>query len=148
MSDHFAEVSWAYQAHASQTDTYNRDHMVTLENGQIVANSAAPSFLGNSAMSNPETLLLAALASCHMLTFLAVASKRGFQVSHYQDKAVGTLGKNSEGRMAITNCTLSPKIEFFGELSPSSEELQKLHDSAHRNCFIANTISAHVEILC
>lgn len=146
MSDHFAEVNWVYQAHASQTDTYSRDHTVTLENGQIVANSAAPSFLGNATMSNPETLLLAALASCHMLTFLAVASKRGFHVEQYQDKVEGTLAKNADGRMAITHCLLSPKIVFSNEKIPSTEELAKLHDSAHRNCFIANTISAHVEI--
>jgi organic hydroperoxide reductase OsmC/OhrA len=146
MSDHFAEVNWTYQAHASQADTYNRDHTVTLENGQIVANSAAPSFLGNAAMSNPETLLLAALASCHMLTFLAIASKRGFHVSHYQDKAVGILGKNSEGRMAITHCTLSPKIEFSGGTLPSSDELHKFHESAHRNCFIANSLKVQVDI--
>ena len=87
-----------------------------------------------------------ALASCHMLTFLAVASKRGFQVAHYQDKAEGTLAKNADGRMAITHCLLSPKITFLNEKIPSAEELAKLHESAHRNCFIANTMNAHVEI--
>jgi organic hydroperoxide reductase OsmC/OhrA len=147
MSDHFAEVEWRFTAHQADATSYTRDHTVTLENGQIIGNSAAPSYLGNAALANPETLLLAALASCHMLTFLAVANKRGFQVSHYQDKAVGILGKNSEGRMAITHCTLNPKIEFSGELSPSSEELQKLHESSHRNCFIANSLSVQVDIV-
>lgn len=146
MSDHFAEVNWAYHAHASQTNTYTRDHTITLENGQVIANSSAPAYLGNAGMANPETLLLAALASCHMLTFLAVASKRGFHVEQYQDRVEGTLAKNTDGRMAITHCLLSPKIIFSSEKIPSAEELAKLHDSAHRNCFIANTISAHVEI--
>jgi organic hydroperoxide reductase OsmC/OhrA len=146
MSDHFAEVEWHYAVHLEQTSTYNRDHTVTLENGMVIANSAAPTYMGNATMSNPETLLLAALASCHMLTFLAVTSKRGFQVSHYQDKAVGTLGKNDDGRMAITHCTLSPTIEFIGN-PPSAEELQKFHASAHRNCFIANSLNTKVEII-
>lgn len=146
MSDHFAEVEWHFAEHPEQTSTYNRDHAVTLENGVVIANSAAPSYLGNATMSNPETLLLAALASCHMLTFLAVTGKRGFQVSHYQDKAVGTLGKNDDGRMAITHCTLRPIIEFMGN-APSAEELQKFHASAHRNCFIANSLSTTVEII-
>ena len=75
MSDHFAKVEWRYSAHPQQPTSYSRDHTATLENGQVIANSAAPAFLGNAAMANPETLLLAALASCHMLTFLAVASK-------------------------------------------------------------------------
>ncbi len=147
MTDHFAEVEWRFAAHVENGASYSRDHTVTLENGQIIANSSAPAFLGNAALANPETLLLAALASCHMLTFLAVANKRGFQVSHYQDKAVGALGKNNEGRMAITHCTLNPKIEFSGELSPSPEELQKLHESSHRNCFIANSLSVQVDIV-
>ena len=146
MSDHYAEVEWTYQTHSSQPDTYNRDHSVTLENGLIISNSAAPSYLGNAETSNPETLLLAALASCHMLTFLAVASKRGYQILHYQDKAEGTLGKNANGRMAITHCVLNPKISFSIEKSPSTEELAKLHDSAHKNCFIANSLNMHVEI--
>lgn len=146
MSDHFAEVEWRYSAHPEQPTSYSRDHTATLENGQVIANSAAPAFLGNAAMANPETLLLAALASCHMLTFLAVASKRGFQVGHYQDKVQGTLGKNNEGRMAIIHCTLNPIIEFSGETAPSPEQLQELHQSAHRNCFIANSLNTRVEI--
>jgi organic hydroperoxide reductase OsmC/OhrA len=146
MSDHFADVEWRFTAHAENASTYTRDHTVTLENGQVIGNSAAPGFLGNAALSNPETLLLAALASCHMLTFLAIASKRGFQVSHYQDKAIGTLSKNAEGRMAITHCTLNPKITFIDGISPSVDELQKFHDSAHRNCFIANSLNAKVDI--
>ncbi len=147
MSDHFAEVEWHNATHQENASTYTRDHTVTLENGQVIANSSAPAFLGNASMANPETLLIAALASCHMLTFLAIASKRGFQVSLYQDKAVGTLGKNSEGRMAITHCTLNPKIEFLGEISPSQEELKKFHESSHRNCFIANSLSVKVDIV-
>lgn len=146
MSDHYAEIEWTYQTHSTQADTYNRDHTVTLENGQIIANSSAPAFLGNAQASNPETLLLASLASCHMLTFLAVASKRGFHVLHYQDKAEGTLGKNAEGRMAITHCLLQPKVSFLDNKMPSVDELQKLHDSAHRNCFIANSLKMSVEI--
>jgi organic hydroperoxide reductase OsmC/OhrA len=147
MSDHFAEVEWRNAEHPEQTTTYNRDHTVTLENGIVIANSAAPAFLGNATMSNPETLLLAALASCHMLTFLAITSKRGFQVNHYYDKAEGTLGKNSEGRMALTHCTLRPKIEFSNNIAPSAEELIKFHESSHRNCFIANSLKTKVEIV-
>ena len=147
MSDHYAEVEWTNNTHSIQTDTYSRDHTVTLENGQIIENSAAPAYLGNAETSNPETLLLAALASCHMLTFLAVSSKRGYQVLHYKDKAKGTLGKNVNGRMAITHCVLNPEISFSSEKKPTSDELEKLHDSAHRNCFIANSLNMHVEII-
>ena len=146
MTDHFAEVTWTANAHSEQLDTYSRDHTVTLENGHSLLASAAPAYLGNPKAANPETLLLAALASCHMLTFLAIAAKRGYPVATYQDKAIGTLGKNAEGRMAITLCVLKPQIEFADGRSPSAEEPVKFHDSAHRNCFIANSLSTEVRI--
>lgn len=146
MADHFAELHWHAAPHATQAETYSRDHQVVLENGHSLLNSSAPTYLGNPAAANPETLLLAALASCHMLTFLAVAAKRGFQVESYRDRAEGNLGKNAQGRMAIVSCTLKPVVVFANGHAPSPEELAKLHDSAHRNCFIANTLNTDVHI--
>ena len=146
MSDHTAEVAWTSSTHPEHPETYNRDHTVTLENGHALLCSAAPTYFGNPAAANPETLLLAALASCHMLTFLAVAAKRGFPVATYHDKATATLGKNAQGRMAITRCVLNPRIVFAGGKKPDAETLAGLHDSAHRNCFIANSLSSEVHI--
>jgi organic hydroperoxide reductase OsmC/OhrA len=146
MATHFAEVEWSYKTHPQQPDTFDRDHTLVFENGQAVTGSSAPAYFGNAAAVNPETLLLAALASCHMLTFLAVAAKRGFQVSHYRDKAEGSLAKNAEGRVAITHCTLKPDITFSGDSQPSADDLRKMHESAHRNCFIANSLNSQVEI--
>ena len=146
MAAHYAEVQWHHKAHPQHPETFDRDHTVTFENGQAIAGSSAPAYFGNPDAANPETLLLAALASCHMLTFLAVAAKRGFQVSHYRDKAEGSLAKNAEGRVAITHCTLRPDIAFSGDSQPSAEELRKMHESAHRNCFIANSLNCSVEI--
>ena len=147
MAEHTAEIHWTAKPHADQPDTFSRDHTVRLENGHELLNSSAPAYFGNPSASNPETLLLAALASCHMLTFLAIVSKRGFSVAEYSDRAVGTLGKNAEGRMAITHCTLNPQITFSGDNQPGAEELQRFHDSAHRNCFIANSLSCTVDII-
>jgi organic hydroperoxide reductase OsmC/OhrA len=147
MATHFAEVEWSYKTHPQQLDTFDRGHTVVFENGQAVTGSSAPAYFGNAAAVNPETLLLAALASCHMLTFLAIAAKLGFQVSSYRDRAEGTLAKNAAGRVAITHCTLKPEIGFSGDKLPTPEELRKLHDSAHRNCFIANSLNSQVEII-
>ena len=146
MSDHYAEIAWNNAPHAEHPETFSRDHTVTLENGHSLLSSSAPAYFGNAAAGNPETLLLASLASCHMLTFLAVAAKRGFTVASYRDRAEGTLGKNAEGRVAIVLCELHPIVEFSGEQQPDQDALQKLHDSAHRNCFIANSLSTEVRI--
>jgi organic hydroperoxide reductase OsmC/OhrA len=146
MAEHTAEVHWIASPHPEQPATFSRDHTVRLENGHELLNSSAPAYHGNPAAANPETLLLAALASCHMLTFLAIVSKRGYSIADYSDRAVGTLGKNAEGRMAITHCSLNPSVKFLGDNQPTTEELQRFHDSAHRNCFIANTLNCVVEI--
>jgi organic hydroperoxide reductase OsmC/OhrA len=146
MSLHPASVRWQRQPHPSADGTYRRDHALTFENGLVANNSAAADYFGNAEALNPETLLVGALVSCHMLTFLAVAEKRGFPVTSYDDDAVGELGKNADGRMAIVRITLKPRITFADGKTPSAEELAKLHERAHANCFIANSVKADVVI--
>ena len=80
-----------------------------------------------------------------MLSFLAVAAKRGFNVENYFDRAVGVLEKNGEGRLAITRVTLKPTISF-SDKQPDTEELAKLHDMAHHGCFIANSVKTEVTV--
>lgn len=146
MAEHTASVHWTRRGHPFTYDGYSRDHAVAFENGQTALASAAPDYLGNAEALNPETLLLAALASCHMLTFLAVAAKRGYVVESYSDKAIGTLAKNAEGRVAITHARLQPTIVFSGDKIPDDAELARLHQKAHENCFIANSIRTEVGI--
>jgi organic hydroperoxide reductase OsmC/OhrA len=81
-----------------------------------------------------------------MLTFLAVAAKRGFVVDRYEDPAVGFLEKNAQGKLAITRVELSPRIGFAGERLPDAETLRRMHDEAHHGCFIANSISTEVSV--
>lgn len=146
MTEHTASVRWTRRDHPFTYESYSRDHSVGFENGQVALASAAPDYLGNRDALNPETLLLGALASCHMLTFLAVAAKRGYVVESYSDKATGTLAKNAEGRMAITHCRLQPRIVFSGEKIADDADLARLHAKAHENCFIANSIRTEVSI--
>src|SRR5665647_4185 len=96
-------------------DHFNRNHTLMFSGQQILNNSAAPEYLGNADMSNPEELLASALASCHMLTFLVVAAKSGYIVETYNDQAVASLEKNEEGRLAITTIDIRPIVEFSGE---------------------------------
>ena len=146
MSEHSASVAWTRQGLPFTYEGYSRDHAIGFENGQTAMGSAAPDYLGNRAALNPETLLLGALASCHMLTFLAVAAKRGYVIENYSDQAIGMLGKNAEGRMAISQCRLRPRIVFSGEKIPDPAELARLHVKAHENSFIANSICTEVTI--
>ena len=77
---------------------------------QSLPASAAPDFRGDADRVNPEEAFVAALSSCHMLTFLALAAKRKFVPDSYLDDAVGYLEKNSQGRLAVTRVMLRPRI--------------------------------------
>jgi organic hydroperoxide reductase OsmC/OhrA len=146
MSEHKIGLEWKRESEQITYDTYNRDHAVIIEGGARVPLSAAPAYRGNPALVNPEEALVAALSSCHMLTFLAVAAKKRFVVDRYSDLAVGYLEKNEKGRLAITRVVLRPRIEFSGPTLPSPTELAELHEQAHSGCFIANSVTTEVRI--
>jgi peroxiredoxin-like protein len=129
-------------------ESYVRDHTVHFSGQQQLQNSAAKEYSGNENMANPEELLASALASCHMLTFLAICSKSRFLVKSYEDEAIAILDKNTEGKMAIIQITLHPKVEFKGDNLPDLEKIKLLHDKAHQNCFVANSIKCHVDVVC
>ncbi|WP_397608887.1 OsmC family protein [Silanimonas sp.] len=146
MSEHTAALRWSRHGRDFSYETFSRDHELTFENGQKTLASSAPAFIGNPEALNPETLLVGSLSSCHMLTFLAICAKRGYVVDHYDDAASGLLDKNAEGRMAITRITLRPKAVFAGDKQPNAEDLAKLHERAHANCFIGTSIRAEVAV--
>lgn len=129
------------------SDSYVRDHKVYFSGNQELHNSAAKDYSGNENMANPEELLASALASCHMLTFLAICSKSKIFVDSYEDEAVAVLEKNEEGKVAITKISLHPKISFKGDVIPDAEKIKSLHNKAHTNCFVANSIKCHVEVV-
>lgn len=146
MSEHSASVQWTRRDQAGNRDDYSRDHRLGFENGQVALGSAAADYGGNNEALNPETLLLAALASCHMLTFLAIAAKRGYVVENYSDHATGQLGKNADRRMSVSHCQLRPRVVFAVDRAPDASELARLHAKAHEHCFIANTLRSEVSI--
>jgi organic hydroperoxide reductase OsmC/OhrA len=95
---------------------------------------------------DPEEALVAALSSCHMLTFLYLAAKKKFVIESYRDDAVGFMEKNEQGRMAITRVTLRPEIKFIGDLLPSASDIVALHHGAHEECYIANSVKTEVRV--
>lgn len=127
-------------------DHYNRDHIVNFGGDQVLKNSSAPEYKGSTNASNPEELLAAAVASCHMLTFLAIATKTGIKVSRYACRSEAILDKKENGKMAVTTINLFPEIVFYGDKQPDAEQLKKMHEKAHHNCFIAQSIESKVNV--
>jgi organic hydroperoxide reductase OsmC/OhrA len=145
MSEHVASIDWRRTTADFDYDSYDRNHRWRFDGGVELAASSAPAYKGDPARVDPEEALVAAIASCHMLTFLAVAARRRLVVDAYQDDAVGTMEKNDEGRLAITRVVLRPRIAFSGA-APDAAELARLHELAHAGCFIANSVRAEIRV--
>jgi organic hydroperoxide reductase OsmC/OhrA len=146
MSEHKATLEWKRETEIFAYESYNRDHVWIFEGGIKVPASAAPAYRGNPANVNPEEALVAALSSCHMLTFLAIAAKKQVVVDRYNDNAVGFLEKNAKGKLAITRVILRPRVTFGGQNSPTLEQIKSLHERAHSECFIANSVTTEVTV--
>ena len=146
MSEHKANIKWSRGGKDFTYKTYSRDHVWTL-NGNDVPASATTAYLGNPDRVDPEAALVAALSSCHMLTFLALAANKGFVVDSYEDAAVGHLEKNAQGKFAVTRVELHPKIAFGGTKQPAAADLDALHEKAHKECFIANSVTTDVRVV-
>lgn len=145
MSEHRSTIEWQRGERAFDYDSYSRKHVWRFENGLDVDASAAPDFLGDADCVDPEEAFVASVASCHMLTFLAIAARKRLVVERYRDAAVGTLEKNEDGKLAVTRVALHPQVEFAGD-PPDAAQLEKMHGQAHRACFIANSVRTRIEI--
>lgn len=146
MAEHRVTLTWSRESEDFSFKNYNRSHQWDFGHGITVAASAAPNYQGDPELVDPEQAFVAALSSCHMLTFLAIASQKKLVVDQYEDQASGVLGKNDAGKMALTEVTLRPRVTFGGENQPDQQVIDQLHDAAHKNCFLANSVTTKITI--
>jgi organic hydroperoxide reductase OsmC/OhrA len=151
MSEHKATVSWKRSASDDfLKGRYSREHSWAFDGGAVVQASPSPSVVpkpySNPAFVDPEEAFVASLSSCHMLTFLYLAGRAGFQIDSYEDAAVGLMTKNEKGVPWVSTVTLSPRIAFTGEKRPTAEQLEHLHHQAHEQCFIANSVKTDIRV--
>jgi organic hydroperoxide reductase OsmC/OhrA len=144
MSTFSIELAWRRTTPDFDYKTFDRGHIWYLAGGQTVQGSAAPEFSGDPEKSNPEEALLAALSSCHMLTFLSIAALKKLVVESYEDEPLAELGKNEKGKMMVSRLTLRPKVVFGGETVPDADTVVELHRKAKENCFIGNSLLSPV----
>ena len=141
---------WTRGDAAFTDNRYSRGHVWKFDGGIEVPASSAPSSVrlpySVAEAVDPEEALVAALSSCHMLTFLYVAAKAGFVIDRYEDDAHGVMTKNERGKLFVSRVTLRPAITFGGEKRPSAAELEALHHEAHEECYIANSVLAEVVV--
>jgi organic hydroperoxide reductase OsmC/OhrA len=150
MSTYTVQVHWERLQQAFSDRLYSRRHTWRFDGGAVVNGSSSPqvvpSPMSDPAAVDPEEAFVASLSSCHLLWFLDLAQRAGWVVDDYRDEALGEMGKDAEGRLAITRVTLRPVVSFAGDRRPDSAEHQRLHEAAHAACFIAHSVRS--EILC
>ncbi|MDO8881528.1 OsmC family protein, partial [Pseudotabrizicola sp.] len=146
MSELSVDLHWHRAEPALQSGKYSAEHTVRYNSAIEVLVDAAPDWGGKPENTNPEQALAAALSSCHMMTFLALAAKAGWPVASYADHAVAHLGKNAKGQMSVTRIDLHPVVRFDIGFTVEDDKLVDMQDRAHRYCFIANTLADSVDV--
>ncbi len=148
MADYTATILWERAGQDFLDKRYSRKHVIRFDGGAELPASSSPHVVpvpqSDASAVDPEEAFVASLSSCHMLWLLSIAARRKFCVDRYFDSAVGVLGKNAEGKMAMTLVTLRPDVRFSGERLPTREELIDMHHEAHEQCFIANSVKTEV----
>ena len=150
MAEYRAVIRWQCSGPDFIKGRYSREHTWTFDGGLTVPASPAPSSVpppfSNPASVDPEEAFVAAIASCHMLTFLWLASKEGFQADSYEDDAVGEMTPNERGVRWVSAVKLRPKIAWSGTKIPAATDLDRLHEQAHEQCFIANSVMTDIRV--
>ncbi len=135
-----ANINWKLGEEDTTTNPrrFSRNHTVTIDKKyEALQVSAAKMFRGEESLYNPEDLLLSALASCHMMSYLYVCSQNQIEVLNYTDNAEAILEVESTGSGKFTKVILNSIVVIKNE---SQKELAlSLHEEANKLCFIANS---------
>ena len=149
METHTANITWKSDSpEAFAKNQYTRGHSWEFDGGLTVPASSSPQVVPRfsvEAAVDPEEALVASASSCHMLSFLYVAAKAGFNAESYTDNAVGEMATTDAGKQWIAKITLDPQIVWIGN-APTADELADLHHEAHEVCYIANSIRSEIVV--
>jgi organic hydroperoxide reductase OsmC/OhrA len=140
---HTYEVSTAWTGDlgsgTSAYDAYSRDHLLRIGAKPAIEASSDPAFRGDPARHNPEELLVASLSSCHMLWYLHLCATNKIAVTGYVDDAIGTMQEEKNGSGRFVDVTLRPRVTIGA--GSDAQLAARLHEDAHRYCFIANSVN-------
>ncbi len=149
MAKYLADLVWTLnEAEDFPKGRYSRGHALAFDGGIKMPASASPHAVGKWAVEaavDPEEMLVAAISSCHMLSFLHVARLAGFTVLSYRDHAEGVMEEIAPDKLAVTKVALHPQIEWQGP-APEQPKLDAMHHAAHEVCYIANSVRTEVTI--
>lgn len=148
MSEHSYQVEIRWTGNrgvgTSAYGAYDRDYTVTSNGKPVLQGSSDPAFLGNPAKWNPEDMLVASIAACHKLWYLHLCAINKIVVTGYVDNAVGFMVDEHPTRKGhFTKVILHPEVEIT--LNSDRMLASKLHEQAHRECFLANSVNFEIQ---
>ena len=123
--------------------SYERSHIISVSGKPDIPGSSDPSFRGDKSRYNPEEMLVSSLSSCHMLWYLHLCSEAGIIVESYEDEAEGVMQETADGGGHFSEVTLKPVVTISD--SSMINTANKLHEQAHKLCFIANSCNFPVK---
>jgi len=150
MSEHKATIRWTNDGGEFLKGRYSRAHTWTFDGGFSVPASSSPAVVPKpfsvAEAIDPEEALVASISSCHMLTYVWLAYREKIEVESYEDEAVGHMTKNAEGVPWMSTVVLHPKIRYRGDKRPSREDELRLHEGAHHDCFISQSVKTEITV--
>lgn len=150
MSSSIVKVDWRREDSVFQDNRYSREHTWSFDGGALIRASSSPDIvpipLSNPTGVDPEEAFVVALSSCHMLWFLSLAAAKGFVVDRYTDSASGELSKQQDGKYVMKIVVFKPIVKFTGVVEPTDEQVEQLHEAAHHECFLANSVRSTIEV--
>ena len=90
---------------------------------------------------SPEHLLVAAVNSCLMTTFLAIAENSRLEFISFNAKAIGKL-ETVEGKYMISEIELLPTVVIANEAD--KEKAQRVLLKSEKACLISNSIKSTI----
>ena len=150
MGTYTADLEWVRGEQDFIGNGYSRRHRIRFDGGVEIPGSSSPHVVpvprSDPSAVDPEEAFVASIASCHMLTFLWLAGRQGFEIESYEDDAVGVMTKNERRIPWVSAVTLNPRIAYIGDKRPTRDEEAKLHHDAHEQCFIANSVKTEITV--
>lgn len=133
--EHFYEVLVAW-------DKDRKGTMSSPVLDNVIEVATPPQFpKGMEGIWSPEHLLVGAVNSCLMTTFLAIAENSRLEFSGFSSRAAGKLEK-SNGKWMISEITLMPVVTVLKEAD--KEKAEKVLQKSEQGCLISNSVKSKI----
>lgn len=122
---------------------WDKDRLGTMSSPELnseIQVATPPQFpKGVAGIWSPEHLLVAAVNSCLMTTFLAIAENSKLEFSYFDSKATGKL-EMTDGKLWVSEITISPVVHISNNLD--IEKATKILQKSETACLISNSIKS------